>query len=283
MTASWRPDHSTPHWHAQLTLRLEKSTHKTVIRDLKHLGPVRVLRPYYPENDGAIQIYLLHPPGALVGGDLVEFLIEAGKDTEALLTTPSAGKFNRALTNLVQIQHNRIMLRNNSLMEWMPQENIFFNAAQAKAVTEINLDEQSCFAGWDISCFGRPAANEVFDTGTVRTHFKISQADVPIFNESCRFELPKMNSAFKFAMQGRTVSGLFCANKIGLSAVPEKVSLILEQHDAVLAATHMKDWLIIRYFGDSAEKAKQLFISIWSELKPAAWNKEFSAPRIWAH
>jgi len=281
MTASWQPD-ILPSWHARLSFQLEKRVNKTIITRLSHLGPVRVLRPYYPDQSGAVHVYLLHPPGALVGGDLVEFDIEAASRTRALITTPSAGKFNRALTNLVQNQRNLLRVGDSARLEWLPQENIFFNEAQAKTETQVEVDASAFFAGWDISCFGRPASGEHFDSGRLHTQFQVRQAGVPVLNEVCRFSLPGMNSAFEFAMQKRTVSGLFCANHID-TALPEASLTLLEQHQQVIAATKVKDWIFIRYFGDSAEQAKHLFIAIWSEIKKSAWNEDFIPPRIWSY
>lgn len=283
MTASWQPDSLTQHWNAQLSLRLENNGHKTIIRDLSHVGPVRVLRPYYPNNNGNVQIYLLHPPGALIGGDSVEFSIHATQNTNALITTPSAGKFNRALIGSVQTQKNHLLVEDGGCLEWFPQENIFFNAAQARCITEVHLLNNARFSGWDIFCLGRPAANELFSNGMIRTQFRILLNDSFILNEAMYFLLPQMQNAFEFATQNRTVCGLLCANEIKAAELPASVTQLLEENAAMVASTRIKDWIFIRYLGESTEKAKAIFIAIWSALKKSAWQQEFVPPRIWSH
>lgn len=55
-------------WRAELALTLAPRHGRTVMTECRHLGPLRIQRPFYPE--GAVpHLYLLHPPGGVVGGD----------------------------------------------------------------------------------------------------------------------------------------------------------------------------------------------------------------------
>ncbi len=55
-------------WQATLDLRFHQAGGKTVLASAQHVGPLTVQRPFYPEEE-TCHLYLLHPPGGIVGGD----------------------------------------------------------------------------------------------------------------------------------------------------------------------------------------------------------------------
>ena len=76
-------DQNARQWYAELSLELEKRGAKTLLVGNRHQGPLRVERPFYPEPGGGCHIYLLHPPGGLVLGDLLQIKISAKADANA--------------------------------------------------------------------------------------------------------------------------------------------------------------------------------------------------------
>ena len=63
-------------WKAQLELEFAKQGDKTLLVKRRQFGPLTVQRPFYPEGD-VCHVYLLHPPGGIVGGDHLHFSIQA--------------------------------------------------------------------------------------------------------------------------------------------------------------------------------------------------------------
>src|SRR6187551_1093438 len=123
-----RPAHSS--WQARLELGFRATAGRTVLAHRRHIGPLMVQRPFYPEG-GICHVYLLHPPGGIVGGDSLELQVDAGQGSHALITTPAATKFYRAGP------HPRAVLRQNLLvkdavLEWLPQEAIVFDGAKVR-------------------------------------------------------------------------------------------------------------------------------------------------------
>ena len=69
-------------WQAAMDLHFNGSGARTVITRRRHVGPLRIQKPFYP-GDGACHVYLLHPPGGLVGGDVLDVTVRVGlKETE---------------------------------------------------------------------------------------------------------------------------------------------------------------------------------------------------------
>ncbi len=55
-------------WQAELALTFSRCEQRTVLTARHHRGPLRVQRPFYPEGAEVCHLYLLHPPGGVVGG-----------------------------------------------------------------------------------------------------------------------------------------------------------------------------------------------------------------------
>ena len=104
-------------WHAQLHLdytqtgaeAASSNPLRTVARHT-HTGPLRILQSLYPEGDAVCHNVLVHPPGGLVGGDVLELDVQASGDAHGLITTPGASRFYRSAGELA-LQNTRIRLR----------------------------------------------------------------------------------------------------------------------------------------------------------------------------
>jgi hypothetical protein len=143
-------------WQAKLDLAFEPRFGRTAITRQSHLGPLRIQRPFYPERNGTCHVYVLHPPGGVVGGDLLEVTLEGAPGSRALITTPGATKLYRSLGPQAQIRQN-IKLSGDACLDWFPQETIAFEGAHASIQTRVQLDREASYAGWEIVCLGRPA------------------------------------------------------------------------------------------------------------------------------
>jgi len=145
----------TTGWQACLELGFEKRGLRTVAAQRRHYGPLAVQRPFYPEGD-VCHLYLLHPPGGVVGGDTLDIRVRAGTGARALVTTPGATKFYRSAGATAAVTQT-LQVDAGAVLEWLPQEAILFQGAVARQQTCIELAAGACFAGWDILCLGRPA------------------------------------------------------------------------------------------------------------------------------
>ncbi len=82
-------------WQAKLDLKFRQAGKRTILAERRHVGPLVVQRPFYPEGP-ICHVYLVHPPGGIVGGDALSLQVDVEPQAHALLTTPAATRFYRA-------------------------------------------------------------------------------------------------------------------------------------------------------------------------------------------
>jgi urease accessory protein len=174
LVAQLKEKESHKEWRAQLDLEFSKSNNRTILRHRKHFGPLQVQKPFYPEINGTCHVYILHPPGGVVGGDRLNISIDVDSNAHALITTPAAGKFYRS-AGPIAVQKQIIKVASKAILEWFPSENILFSGSKAQIQTKVELAHDSHFVGWEILCLGRPASEEIFSQGELDQRFEVKR------------------------------------------------------------------------------------------------------------
>ena len=264
-------------WSASLSLGFQYIGGKTVLAHRERKGPLAVQRAFYPEG-ATCHVYLLHPPGGVVGGDSLVIKADITNKAEVLITTPGATKFYRS-AGTTAFQTQKLFVSDDGCLEWFPQENIFFPGAQVQMQTQVELTASSHLAMWEIQCFGRPSVGEVFDTGHVDSSLQILRNKKPIIFERMRFNAEtKDRLSLMASMQ---VTAIFIMNHIDESSMDlVRKALPIEAIDN-FSASLIDDFLVVRYLGDSTDFARKVFIAIWSSLRLLTFGKASNHPRIW--
>src|SRR6056300_89505 len=269
--------HQSSGWEADLSLGFQWIDGKTVLSHRQRRGPLAVQRPFYPEG-GTCHVYVLHPPGGVVGGDTLAITAELAPQAEVLVTTPGATKFYRS-AGAVAKQIQTLSLSENACLEWFPQENIYFPSANVQMETKINIKSSSRLALWEFQCFGRPTINEIFDNGFVDSSIHITKEGKPIIIERLRFnDVTKDRLSLMASMP---VTATFVMNTFDESHLDAVRDLLPNDVKQYFSATVMDDFLVVRYLGDSTDFARKVFVSIWSSLRLCAFGKTATPPRIW--
>ena len=268
-------------WTASLDLRLARRGSRTVLVDRSHTGPLVVQKPFYPENEEICHLYLVHPPGGFVGGDKLATNISMEQGAWGIVTTPGASKVYRCLGNKSVSQIQRINLADNSKLEWLPQETIYFNSAAIESVVHIELDSNAKFIGWDISCFGLPASNEPLRQCNIRQRFEIWDNGTPLLLERNRYKDDCSALKSPWGLQGCSVSGYLVSTEGDESLVAEIRNAVSSNSGSLFSVTMLHRVLICRYLGNYAEEARALLKKAWGILRPPTLGIDAVDPRIW--
>ncbi|WP_459950215.1 urease accessory protein UreD [Denitratisoma sp. agr-D3] len=269
-------------WQANLDLAFQRRNDATVLTRREHQGPLRVQKALYPEGPGCCHVILLHPPSGIAGGDHLTIHAELGGHSHALLTTPGAGKWYRSLGPEAR-QSIAFRLRADSLLEWLPQENIFFDQALARSELLVEMEPGSRFVGWDVFCLGRRAAGEQFRSGQLQLCTRLTGPNGPLWLEQGRISGgdPLLDSPV--GMAGRSVCATLLAAGLDLDAelIDRCRALSPRESDAQTGVTRLPSLLVARYLGHSAESARLWLTALWQQLRPTVAGKEAQPPRIW--
>lgn len=269
-------------WHAELELYFENRQNKTRLMRRRHVGPLAVQSPFYPEDDGAAHVYLLHPPSGVAGGDRLAIHCHLNDGSRTVLTTPGATKFYRSERG-TSIQHMNIEVGAQGICEYLPQETILFNGADAFIQTDITLRHDAIYLGWEFICFGRPASGERFTNGNARQRIRITRDGKLIWFE--QFNLANMEQALDapYTFAGRPITGtMIYAGPILENMVSRIRELLPQQGPHVFSVTALERVLVCRYLGNRMSEGKQLFMRAWEVLREMGIGKPAVAPRIWA-
>jgi len=272
-------------WAAELHLGFARDGARSALVERRHVGPLRVQRPFYPEGEGVCHVYLLHPPGGLVAGDDLQVNARVEPGAHALLTTPAAAKLyrSRAAAGPAR-QAQRFEVQGDGLLEWLPQESIAFRGARAELSTRVALAAEARFIGWEIVCLGRPAAGERFDDGTLQPSFELSRAGHILYVERGQYAGGSAVLQAPWGLAGQPVVGtMLCAAPAAARCVEAARAALAGQlgESALAAVSGWDDLLVARYLGPSAEQARNVFAGIWSAVRPALLGRDACVPRIW--
>ena len=266
-------------WRAHLSLGFAHDGRRTILSHRKHVGPLVIQKPFYPEGEPC-HIYLLHPPGGVVGGDQLRLDVEVNSKAHALLTTPAASKFYRSNETMATLEQS-FSVKAGAVLEWLPQETILFADSHVRMQTRIELEADARFIGWELLCLGRPASGEKYTMGNCQQRFSIWRDKAPLIIETTRLHGEAAVLNRRWGLQGANVMGTCIAvgaDKEVLKAVRE-VDIKIDK--GLFTATLINDVLICRVLAMQAEPARNAFIKAWNIIRPYILKREASAPRIW--
>jgi urease accessory protein len=282
--ASTPPD-SASHasgWRAHLNLRYISRNRKTVLLEQQHTGPLFVQKPFYPEGRQTCHTYLVHPPGGVVGGDTLGLDVSVESGGHAVITTPAAGKFYRS-AGPQAAQDNELAVAAGAALEWLPQETILYDRANAAMRTTVRLDKGARFIGWEMICLGLPAAKQPFAQGRLDQRFEIVRENRPLFIEPFRVRENDPVLTARWGLGGRPAIGTMVAttgDNALLRTIREKTASRSATDE--FAVTQINDLTVCRFMGGDVYAGFRYFLEAWRVLRPAVLKRPACLPRIWA-
>lgn len=269
-------------WDAHLRLMFAAREQHTRLIGREHFGPLAFQKVLYPEGKKVAHGLIIHPPGGVAGGDQLTLDFSLMENAHVLLTTPGATKWykgaGRSASQLVQISQ-----QGDSVLEWLPQENIVFDQSDVAMTTQVALDEQSVFSNWEIICLGRQASGESWQSGRFKQELSIERNKRLIWHDST---VLTPDSHVMDALAGLRQQTVFGNLVIAAGSVPEDVVTACREvsvpSQALYGVSALPEIFTARYIGSCAQEARQYFETLWTHLRPWYGKLAANRPRIWA-
>jgi urease accessory protein len=168
------------------------------------------------------------------------------------------------------------------VLEWLPQESIFYPDSLVRLSTRVQLSAGARFIGWEISCLGLPAQQQSLGAGAAHQAFELWLADVPLLLE--RLHLHGAALAARWGLAGYVSLGTWLAYPATVQHLEQARALLaaINCTGMEVACTLLDGVLCCRAAAVRADQLKQVYIQLWGALRPALLGRAASAPRIWA-
>jgi urease accessory protein len=278
------PAQRTGRWLGELQLEFTKVENRTVLSYRRHFGPLRVQKALYPEGPEVCHVVVVHPPGGVADKDDLLIRLALNSGAHSVLTTPGATKWYKGTegsTFRVEAE-----LLPGAILEWLPNENIYFGGASVETEFRIRLADGATALGWDINVLGRTASGESWETGLLRAAIEIVRDDgTLIWGERTSL---RANSDLRLAHQGlgeHPIFGtLWCVGGDCGSDMVEGLAANLPFEPGLRAGVSLlpNDILLVRAVGSKIEPLRSLLIKCWDRIRPMAIHRNAQALRLWS-
>lgn len=272
-------------WSARLQLDYSVEEGRSVAR-FSHEGPLRILQSLYPEGHTICHNVLVHPPGGLVGGDILDMRVAVASGAHGLVTTPGATRFYRSQNGLAKQQvHARVA--QGARLEWLPLEALAYSGCDALNSASFELDPMAELMTWDITALGLPHAQQPFEQGIFRQHLEIPHiwlergtldaTDTRLMDGPLGLAGQRCMATLVFASgsalaQARADAALEVARTILEASSLSRQAGVTQPHPHII---------VLRVLAPVVEPAALILRSVWAAWRQLLWQLPGVTPRLW--
>lgn len=274
-----------PGWQARLALGFARRGGRTVLAWRRRSGPLAIQKPLYPEGPICHAI-ILHPPGGIAAGDSLEIDLDVQPGAHAVVTTPGATKWYKASPTNPSTQAVTIALGEAARIDWLPQDNIYFDDSHARQRFVLRLAEGATALGWDAALLGRRASGESWRGAHLHNLARIvDAAGQPLWEERQAMGSGDPILAAPQGLDGLPAYGTLWA--AGPACTPDLAQSLAPglpyRADLRAGATALPGGvLLVRAVAAEAQAIRELFIGLWLRLRPVVHSVPARPLRLWA-
>lgn len=279
-----------PGTDGRLSLQFEYDSRaaRTRLHLLEQRQPLKVVRAF--ELSGGVALVHLHNlSGGVLAGDRLslEVTVEAGASAQITSTSATRVYRSRAEARPAELI-TRVKVRENALLEYLPDPLIPFAGARYSQQTVVHLSDGAGLFWWETLAPGREARGEIFAYDALCLGFDLRVAGTPVITE--RGELkPALRPLTSLARLGpyRYLSSFYICR----AGVAQDAWLSLEEQLLDLASRATSPviiWgltrlpahgLVVRALSQNGRDIARGLIAFWRIAKQALYGQEAVVPR----
>ena len=251
----------------QLELQHDSQKKKTVITHKKTQVPLYLQKALHYDQDypSMAHLFILSPSGGILQGDRYRMDVELKNNAISHLTTQGATRIYKMDSNYAT-HMVAINLKNNSYLEFIPEQIIPYVDSRFYQKTELNIDDSSTVVYSETIVPGRIAMGEMFDFDVcyLKTEGSI---DKKIQFRDSSLLIPKEQKTNSITMfDDKTIlTSVYLMTKKPVEKINEKINELFSQLDEISGSSSImpnKSGLSVRILGNSSEDQKTTIYEI---------------------
>ncbi|CAM5504494.1 urease accessory protein UreD [Eoetvoesiella caeni] len=275
-------------WQARLALSFaSQGQYKTVLADRWHEGPLLVQKALYPEGPGICHVAILHPPSGIAGGDVLTIDVHVGQQAHAVLATPGATRWYKSNGRNAS-QTTTIHVVRDARIDWLPQENIYFEGTDAHSATHVQLQTGASAIGWEMAQLGSIDSDGHWNNGRIGLNTQVYLDGSLVW-----IDAGELGASDRLRHAANGLDGFSAMGTLwGFGTAPdqdiiEQLADTLPWTDCLRAGItclpqkHEQALILVRAVGTHMEDVRNLLVAQWTALRPLLMNTPAVPLRLW--
>jgi urease accessory protein len=273
----------------QLRFAYHKHRQRTDLISSAQRMPLQVIRAFPLDDSGAL-VHVHNLSGGVLGGDQLSMNVEVGNAAHVQLTTTSATRLYRHRAHLPPArQTNHLAVKEDALLEYLPDQLIPFAGSRYQQHTLIELAEGASLFWWEVVAPGRVAKDELFEYDLLSMKTEIRARNQPVAIEQATLEphLRRLTSFSKLADYPYFCSFYIC--KVGLEAarwedLENELQVLARQHSHKHetywgVSTLIAEGLVIKGVSTQGRNLPSGLYAFWQAAKMSLHGQMAKLPR----
>ena len=264
--------------HGALSYEFERSGSRTVLTRSSCTTPWHHFPPSYLDDSGCAYTWLVNPSGGLVGGDHLSVEAHLHAWSHVLLTSPSANRVYRSLTE-PSVQKVRLSVGSGARLEWLPEVTIPFAGSRFRQSIHVDLAPGATVVLWDAMASGRVARGERWAFASIENEICIRASRGESVVERYRLVPGLLAESIGFAGSWDYVASLFIIGDAIDADVWARLDTVLaatleQRLGLVLGAvsTPALSGLVVKLVARSAPDLTAVQEAMWTAIRKELWG-----------
>ncbi|MDZ4732774.1 MAG: urease accessory protein UreD [Nitrospirota bacterium] len=261
-----------------LSYEFEREGLRTVLTRSSCTSPWHHFPPSYLDDSGCAYTWLVNPSGGLVAGDHVSVEAKLHAGTHVLMTSPSANRVYRSLSEPA-VQEVRLSVGPGARLEWVPEVTIPFAGSRFRQSIHVDLAPGATVVLWDALASGRVARQERWAFAAVENEICITTTLGGSVVERYRLVPGGLPEPVGLAGSWDYVAALFiigdAVDAAVWKALEATIAVILEERPGLVlgaVSSPAAPGLVVKLVAGSAPDLTETLAAIWAAVREELWK-----------